>query len=166
MKTVKHIAIGLGILLTGGYLFSLKRAKNKIVTLVTASKNKITNKGILLDVNYNIKNPTKAAMKITPPLIQIHHNGKLLASSSMDSNVIPPSIKDDTGRILIKPFKETGKITAQILITWLDALSISPKLLARLQNKNQKIALEIQTTSQLYTRLGNYPFDTKTTTIL
>ena len=165
MNAIKYIAIGIGTFFGGKYLLSLNRARHKILTIVTAKRDKINAQGISVLLSYNIKNPTRANMKMRAPLIKLLFNGKLLASSKMQEVDIPQSVKDADGRIIIKAFKETGQITTKIQIPWLSVLSVSPQLLTRLQSQdaNNKIKLEIETISQVYTLAGDYPLEEKTT---
>ena len=165
MNAVKYIAIGIGAFFGGRYILSLNRARHKVLTIVTGKKDKITAQGISILLSYNIKNPTRANMKMTAPLIKLLFNGKLLASSTMQDVDIPLSAKDSSGRIDIKAFKETGEITTKVLIPWLSVLSISPQLMTRLQSQdpNDKIKLEIETISQVYTLAGDYPLEETTT---
>jgi len=61
--------------------------------------------------------------------------------------------------------EETGEITTKILIPWLSVLSIGPQLMTRLksQDPKDKIQLEIETISQVYTLAGDYPIEETTT---
>ena len=165
MNALKYIAIGIGTFLGGKYLLSLNRASQKIITSVTGKKDKITTQGISVLLSYNIKNPTRANIKITAPLIKLSFNGKFLASSTMETVDIPLSAKDSSGRIVIKAFKETGVITTKLMIPWLNVLSIGPQLMTRLksQDPKDKIQLEIETVSQVYTLAGDYPLEEITT---
>lgn len=165
MKALKYIALGIGAFFGGRYLLSLNRAKNKVLTIVTGQRDKITAQGISLLVKYNIKNPTRVNMKMTAPLIKLSFNGKLLASSTMQYVDIPQHARDDSGRISIKAFKETGEIITKILVPWLSIAGISPHLLARLQSSDpkDKIKLQIETISQVFTLAGDYPMDEITT---
>jgi len=163
MNAIKYIAIGIGTFFGGRYLLSLNRAKDKIVTSVTAKKDNISAQGVSVLVSYNIKNPSRANLKIRAPLIKLLFNGKLLASSTMKEVDIPESVKDANGRIEIKAFKETGNISTTILIPWLSVLSVSPQLMTRLQNSNETIKIEIETLSQVYTLAGDYPLEETTT---
>ncbi|MBL4862840.1 MAG: hypothetical protein JKY09_07485, partial [Crocinitomicaceae bacterium] len=135
------------------------------LTIVTGQKDKLTAQGISILIKYNIKNPTRATMKVTAPLIKLSFNGKLLASSTMQQVDIPQSSRDESGRIIIKAFTETGEISTKILVPWLSILSISPQLLTRLQSTdpNDKIKIGIETISQVYTMVGSYPMDEITT---
>ncbi|MGV6861011.1 MAG: hypothetical protein ACWA41_04520 [Putridiphycobacter sp.] len=165
MDALKYIAIGVGTFIGGKYLLSLNRARHKIVTMVTAKKDQLSAQGITIALRYNIKNPTRANMKMTAPLIKLSFNGKLLASSTMQAVDIPTSAKDNKGRIIIQAFKETGDITTKILIPWISVIGISPQLMSRLQSKdpNEKIQLEIETISQVFTLAGDYPLEELTT---
>jgi len=161
MKSLKYIALGIGAFFGGRYLFSLNRAKNKILTVVRGQRGSITAQGISIRLKYNIKNPTRVNLKMTPPLIRLLFNGKLLASSTMQQTDIPGAAKDQSGRIIIKAFKETGEISTEILVPWLSVLAVSSQLLSRLQSQNpaDKIKINIETSSQVYTQVGSYPFD-------
>ena len=165
MKALKYIAIGIGTFLGGRYLLSLGRAKNKILTTITGQRDRLTAQGINILIKYNIKNPTRAKMKMTPPLIKLSVNGKLLASSTMQQVDIPTTARDAQGRIKIDAFKETGEITTKLLVPWLSIIGISPQLLARLQaeDTSEKVKIEVETIAQLYTSVGNFPYEDKTT---
>jgi hypothetical protein len=163
MNAIKYIAIGIGTFFGGRYLLSLNRAKDKIATSVTAKKDNISAQGVSVLVSYNIKNPSRANLKIRAPLIKLLFNGKLLASSTLKEVDIPESVKDANGRIEIKAFKETGNISTTILIPWLSVLGVSPQLMTRLQNSNETIKIEIETLSQVYTLAGDYPLEETTT---
>jgi hypothetical protein len=161
MKAIKYIAIGLGSFLGIRYLLGLNRAKDKININVSGQKDSITAQGITLLVKYNIQNPTRAKLKLTPPLIKLSVNGKLIASSAMQSVEIPQNVKDQSGRIIIEAFKETGIITTKILVPWLAIAAISPTLVTRLQSTDpkDKIKIEVETISQVYTLAGDYPYE-------
>ncbi len=166
--SVGKIIIGIGAFFTGRYLWSLQRARNKMVVSVRGRKENINLQGITLLLRYNIKNPTRARLQMTPPLIKLLFNGKLLASSTMQSVEIPTHTRSIEGRINIQPHKETGEIATRILIPWLSIVSISPDLMTRLKSTDpaDRIKLEIESISQLYTTLGDYPFEDKTTLTL
>ena len=165
MKAIKYIAIGIGSILGIRYLFSLNRAKDKVLTVVTAQRDKITAQGIGVLIKYNIKNPTRATLRMVPPLIKLSANGKLLASSTMQEVDIPSGAKDSSGRIVIEAFKETGEITSKILIPWLSIAQLVPQILTRLQSADakDKVSVQIETLSHVYTRIGDYPFEDITT---
>lgn len=170
MKALKYIAIGLGTFFTGRYLLSLGRANKKVVISVSGEKGQISTQGIEILLNYNIKNPSRAKLKITPPLIKLLVNDKLVASSSMQSVDIPASVKDSKGRIQIMAYKETGKITTSILVPWISLLQISPDLITRLKQTDKtdtnKVNVSVETLSQAFTPIGDFPIDDKTTIAL
>lgn len=165
MKALKYIAIGIGSFFTGRYLLSLSRASNKIVITVSGEKGQLSAQGIEILLKYNIKNPSRAKLKITPPLIKLLVNDKLIASSSMQSVDIPQTVKDDKGRILIQAYKETGIITTSILVPWISLLQVSPDLITRLKQAgtdNGKVSISVETLSQAFTTLGDFPIEDKT----
>lgn len=164
MKAIKYIAIGIGAFFGGRYLLSLGRASKKMITTVTGQRDNITAQGINILIKYNIKNPTRANMKMTAPLIKLSANGKLLASSTMQEVEIPAIAKDANGRIKIDAFKETGEITTRLQVPWLSVIGISPQLLARLQSSDssEKVKIEVETIAQLYTSVGDFPYEEKT----
>ena len=165
MSKFKNIAIGVGAFFGGRYLWSLYRAKNKVLTTISVKRDKVTIQGLHLQVKYNIKNPTDINLKMTPPLIKVLFNGKLIASSTMLDVDIPQIAKDIDGRIIINKHTETGDITAQILLPWLSLLSISPQLVTRLKSVDpkDKIKIQIESIAQIHTLAGNYPYEDKTT---
>ena len=168
MSKLKNIAIGIGAFFGGRYLWSLHRAKNKVLTTVSAKRDKATIQGVTIQVKYNIKNPTAVNLKMTPPLIKVLFNGKLLASSTMLDVDIPQMAKDIDGRIIINKHTETGDIAARILLPWLSLLSISPQLVTRLKSNDpkDKIKVQIESIAQIHTLAGNYPYEDKTTITL
>lgn len=75
---------------------------------------------------------------------------------------IPQAVKDQSGRIIIDAFKETGKITTKVLIPWLSILKVSSQLYNRLKS-GEKVSIEIETISQVFTPITDFPLDDKTT---
>jgi len=165
MKAIKYIALGIGAFFGGRYLLSLSRASNKAIVSVSGKRGLISAQGINVTLNYNIKNPSRANLKITPPLVKLLINDKLVASSTMQNVDIPDSIKDSKGRISINAFSETGNITTSILVPWLSIVTISPDILSRLQSGDtaQKVQVSIETLSHVFTSIGDFPLDDKTT---
>jgi len=165
MKAIKYIALGIGAFFGGRYLLSLSRASNKTIVSVSGKRGLISAQGINVTLNYNIKNPSRANLKITPPLVKLLINDKLVASSTMQNVEIPDSIKDSKGRISINAFSETGNITTSILVPWLSIVTISPDILSRLQSGDttQKVQVSIETLSHAFTSIGDFPLDDKTT---
>jgi hypothetical protein len=161
MKVLTFIVVGGAVVLGGKYLLSLKRAEQKVVIVPRVKKDKITIKGISLKLFYNIKNPTNAFMRMAPPLIKISVNGSLLTSSNMKLIEIPQEVRDPSGKISIRPFKETGEIETLVFIPWSTLALISPDLITRLKSddKKDKLAVEIETLSQVFTPLGNFPYE-------
>lgn len=168
MKNLKYIAIGLGSFLGIRYLLSLKRAGEKVVIKVSGQRDQITAQGISIRIHYNIQNPTRATIKMTPPLIKLSSGGQLLASNTMQEVEIPSSVKDAKGRIIMNAFAETGNITTKILVPWLSVVAISPQLLTRLQSNDpaDKVKIDIETFTQLFTMAGDYPYQEKTSVSL
>lgn len=172
MKKLKYI-LGAGLALLGGkYLFQLHRAGKKVIVSVSGRVHKVTLEGVVVIMNYNIKNPTKGSMEMSTPLIQLTHRGILLASSSMSLVEVPETAKTAGGRIKIQPFRETGAITTSILLPTLSLLGAGTSLLPQLKQRlmsgsnNQAqipILFEIATTAQLFTKIGSYPYDEKMT---
>ncbi len=165
MKAIKYIAIGIGAFLGGRYLLSLSRAGNKAIVSVSGKRGLISAQGINLTLNYNIKNPSRANLRITAPLIKLLINDKLVASSTMQNVEIPASVKDTEGRININAFSETGNITTSILVPWLSLVSIGSDILPRLQSgdNTKKVQVSIETLSHAFTAIGDFPLDDKTT---
>lgn len=165
MKAVKYIALGIGAFFGGRYIFSLARASKKAIVSVSGKRGQISAQGVTVSLNYNIKNPSRANLKISPPLIKLSLNGKLVASSTMQHVDIPQAVRDTEGKINIKAFNETGNITTSILIPWLNVVAISPTILARLQSGDttQKVQVSIETLSHAFTSIGDFPIDNTTT---
>lgn len=167
MKLLKTILIGGVVFFGGRYLLSLNRASKKAVVQVGGRVHKVTFAGIVVVINYNIKNPTNASMEMAVPLIKLSHNGKLLASSSMELVEIPEDAQSANGRIMIKPNEETGNIATSILLPYLSLIGLGASLIASLKDRlnassdEKKIKFEIETNSTIYTKVGRYPYEDK-----
>lgn len=161
MKAIKYLVIGGAIVLTGKYLLSLNRAQQKIVIVATGKRGKISAQGISIVIRYNIKNPTKASMRMTPPLIKLSLNGKLIGTSNMQMNDIPADVRDKTGKIIIRAFNETGNIEANVLIPWISLATVGSDLIKRFQSTDPKdqIMVKLETISQVYSMIGNFPHE-------
>ncbi len=161
MKAIKYLVIGGAIVLTGKYLLSLNRAQKKIVIVATGKRDKISTQGISILIRYNIKNPTNAAMRMTPPLIKLSVNGKLIGTSNMQLIDIPADVRDKSGKIVIRAFNETGNIEARVLIPWISLATIGGDLIKRFQSTDPKdqITVKLETISQVYSLVGNFPHE-------
>jgi len=164
MKAIKYIAIGGGIYLIGKYLLSLDRAQRQVVIVTSGKKEKFTAQGLSIILRYNIKNPTDGTLRMTPPLIKLSIAGKLIATSNMSMIDIPEPVRDKTGKIIIRAFKETGDIETRVLIPWLSLAAITPDLVKRIQSTDSKdkIKIEVETLSQAFTLVGNFPYRSHT----
>lgn len=163
MKAIKYIAIGGSVLLLGRYLYTLKRAEQQVVIVTSVDKDSISLQGLSIKVRYNIKNPTAGAMRMTPPLIKLSVNGKLIASSSLQMIDIPTEVRDKSGKIIIRAYKETGNIESKILIPWTSLLILSPDIIKRLKSndKKDKVTLQADIISQIFSLVGNFPYHSK-----
>ncbi len=159
MSLVKYI-IGGGIaFFAGRYLINLTRAGNKAVTMVNGKIDRITPQGVDVSLSYNIKNPTRSSLRMTPPLIKLSHQGKVLASSSMKTVDIPADAKDSKGRIKILPHNETGEISTLINIPYLNLVGVGIGLWNKINDPNQSVKLTIESNATLYTSVGVFPYD-------
>jgi hypothetical protein len=161
MKAITYIAIGGVIILGGKYILSLKEAERKIVVVVTGKKDKISVQGISIIIKYNIKNPTDTTVRMTPPLVKLSINDKLLATSNMQMIDIPEDVRDKSGKIIIRAFKETGDIASSVSIPWISVAAIAPDLITRLKGNAAKdqITLKIEVLAKVYTLVGSFPYE-------
>lgn len=169
MKALGFIILGGAVYFGGKYLFSLNRAGNKAVVQVSGKVEKVTLSGVVVELKFNIKNPTGSNIEMAIPLIKLSHNGKVLASSSMALVEIPDDVKSASGRIKILPYKETGIITTSILLPFLSLIGAGANLVTRLKNKLDPAAeqvtvkFEVETNSTVFTSVANYPYDSIST---
>lgn len=165
MKVYAIIAIGGAVILTGTYLYGINKSQYKIAIVVSGRIHKVSAQGVVVVIAYNIKNPTGSTMRMTPPLIKISVNGKQLAVSEMDQISIPEGASDDSGKILIRANRETGDIESEIMIPWLSLASIAPDLLSRFQNPDgtNKISVQVQILTTIYTLVGSIPYEETST---
>lgn len=160
MKAIKYLAIGGGIFMIGKYLLSLDQVQKRVVIGASGKVEKFTALGLSLILRYNIKNPSTGNLRMTPPLIKLSIAGNLIATSNMQVIDIPEDVRDKSGKIMIRPFAETGNIETRILIPWLSLVGIAPDLLKRIQSKDikDKIKITVETLSQAYTLVGSFPY--------
>ena len=165
MKTFTILAIGGAVLIVGSHFYKVYNSQFKIVLTATGRIHKVTAQGVTLIIRYNIKNPTTAAMRMTPPLIRITANGKQIATSNMREIDIPEASRDDSGKIIIRANQETGDIESEVLIPLVGLLSIAPDLVNRFlfQDPKKKITLKVETQARIYTMLGVFPYEQNTT---
>ena len=165
MKVWKIIVIGGAVYLGGRYLFSLKRAEQKVVITVSAKKDQITTQGLSLLLSYNIKNPTAANMRMTPPLIRLSVEGKQIATSNMQLVDIPEAYRTADNKISIRAYEETGEISTRLMVPWVGLLALGGDLLTRFQSsaEKDKLDVKIETLAQVFTLVGSFPYETTTT---
>lgn len=171
-KAAKILVIGgtaVGIIFLGykGYQYvqNLKRIEEQVVITTNARVDKITILGVSLKVDYNIKNPTNAFLKMSAPLIRILIEKRQVATSDMNAVDIPANYRDSQNRIVIKPNQETGNISTSIMIPWVAMAGIAPELLKRLNSSDQttKTDIEVEIKSTVYTLAGALPYSSSET---
>lgn len=160
MNPIPLIAIT-GAVLLSSYVYKLNKSQSKIVLVVTGAVEKISALGVTLLMKYNIKNPTSATMKMTPPLITLSVNGKQVATSDMQAIDIPEDARDENGRIIIRATAETGQIHSRVMIPWLSLATVAPDLITRFQNRDgkTKIAVKVVSQARVYTLVGGFPYE-------
>lgn len=160
MKTFAIIAIGGLALAAGSYLYGLNNAQHQIVLNVGGRIHKLSAQGVVLKVSYNIKNPTTATLRMSPPLIRITVNNKQVATSNMRAIDIPEDARDGN-KILIRAGAETGNIESEVLVPWFSLILIAPDLAKKLQAQDSKAKLTIvvQSQAQVFTLFGAFPYN-------
>ncbi|MEZ4921868.1 MAG: hypothetical protein R2780_01740 [Crocinitomicaceae bacterium] len=157
-----------GLLFMGGrYLWQLNQAGNKAVVEVSGRVHKVMLNGIVVVVNYNIKNPANVVIELATPLIKLSHNNKVIASSSMSIVDVPEDAKAN-GRIRIAPHSETGVIETSVLLPYLSLIGAGASLITKLKDRlnsgeeeKEPIEFEIETLSTVFTKIGSVPYDDK-----
>lgn len=166
MKLITGLVIT-GVVIAGASaLVALNRASEKVATEVTARVHKLTTSGVVIVLGYNIKNPTRAALKMSVPLITISYNGSQLAQSSLANTTIPNNILTSEGHIRIEKFKETGMIYTEVTLPYFSLISAGYDLVkvlkGRLSGENtSKVKFTVDVTSQAFTALGSFAYDDK-----
>ena len=167
-KGAKIVIIG-GVIYLGykGYQYvqNLKRIEEQVVITTNAKKDKITLQGVTLLVEYNIKNPTGAYLKMSPPLIRILIEKTQVATSNMNSVEIPAEYRDSQNRIVIRPNQETGNIATYLTIPWIALAGLAPEIIKRLNTADtgtkdnpNKIDVEIELKATVFTLAGSLPY--------
>lgn len=158
MKVLKTI----GILGAAAWVWSKyrssSRAAEKIDVTISGERVGINYQGVPVVLSYVIKNPTKARMELTSPLIKIKVDKKLLASSTISVADIPLQNRSSKGRIMIEPFSQTEKINVTIPISFIGLLQLGKAFYDKFKNGNA-VQIEVETNAQVYTELGNFPYD-------
>lgn len=164
MKTFAIIAIGGLALAAGSYLYGINKSQYKIVLAVGGRIHKLSAQGVILKVNYNIKNPTTSTMRMSPPLIRITLNGKQVATSNMRAIDIPEESRDND-KIIIRANRETGTIESEVIVPWISLISVAPDLVSKLQNQDgkTKLTIKVETQARVFTLLGTFPYEQSTT---
>lgn len=81
MNNLTKIVIGLGALVTGGYLFKVSRTHANLETEIKAKIHKLDFSGLTVRVDAKIKNPTEGSLKIKYPFVKLSHKGSTIGSS-------------------------------------------------------------------------------------
>lgn len=168
MKLVNGIIIGGIAAFVIRYIYNLKRAENKTAVAIGARVHKLLTQGVELHVDYNIKNPSASNMEMAIPLIKLFHKGTLLASSSLDPFITKTGQTSVSGdRIRIGAHSETGIITSRILVPYLSMVGLGTDLFKALRDRldggNQKVKLDVEVNTTLFTKLANIPYDDRQT---
>ncbi len=164
MKTFSILAIGGLVLAAGRYLLGINNSQYKMVLAVGGKIHKLSAQGVILKVNYNIKNPTTSTMRMSPPLIRITLNGKQVATSNMRTIDIPEESRDND-RIIIRANQETGAIESEVLIPWYSLIGVAPDLVMKLMNQDgkTKLTIKVETQARIFTLFGAFPYEQNTT---
>ncbi|GAB5419159.1 MAG: hypothetical protein Crog4KO_06670 [Crocinitomicaceae bacterium] len=167
MKIVNGIIIGGIAAFLIRYVYNLKRAENKTAVALVARVHKLTTQGVELHVDYNIKNPSASAMEMAIPLIKLYHKGTLLASSSLAPFIMNTGQSVSNDRVQIGAHSETGIITSRILIPYLSMIGLSTDLFKALKDRlnggTQKVKMDVEVNTTIFTNLANIPYDDRQT---
>lgn len=159
MSAIKYLAGGVGVVLLGRYFIRLSRLSNNAVVELAGRVHKLDFRGLELAIEYNIKNPTSTSIRMSVPLITLSYKGSVLASSSMDETKIPENSRDQKGRIIIAPSKETGFIGTRVLIPLLSIPSVAKDLVVKLNNSSERVKFSIKTTATVFTAVKELPYN-------
>jgi DNA-directed RNA polymerase subunit K/omega len=164
MNAFTVIAVGGTLVLVGNYLYGINKSQYKIALVATGRVQKISVSGVVLRVQYNIKNPTAATMRMSAPLIKISVNGKQVATSNMQTTDIPEESRDGD-KIVIRANTETGAIASELIIPWIALAGVAPDLITRFKNPDgkNKISLKVETLCRIFTMVGSFPYESVST---
>lgn len=163
-----------GLLITGAVVavgaraaMALKRASERSAVQLSGRVHKLTTQGVVVALGFNIKNPTRATLKMSIPLITVKYGNTELAQSSLSQVDVPPEILTSAGHIRIDKFKETGMIFTEVTLPYFSLLSagydLVKKLKGRLNGEGNKIKFNVTISSQTFTSIGSYAYDEKQT---
>lgn len=167
-KGTKIVIIG-GVIYLGykGYQYvqNLKRIEEQVVITTNAKKDSISIQGVKLLIEYNIKNPTNAYLKMSPPLIRVLIEKSQVATSDMNAVEIPAEYRDNQNRIVIRPNQETGNIATYLTIPWIALAGLAPEIFKRLsspdtgtKDQSNKIDVEVELKATVFTLAGALPY--------
>ena len=169
MKVLTGLLITGAVVALGASVIALKRASEKIAVQVSSRVHKLTTQGVVVVLGFNLKNPTRAALKMAIPLITVKYGNTELAQSSLSNVDVPPEILTSEGHIRIDKFKETGMIYTEVTLPYFSLLTagfdLVKKLKGRLEGEGNKIRFDVAISSQTFTSVGSYAYD-ETQTIL
>jgi len=167
MKLINGIIIGGIAAFVFRYIYNLKRAENKTAVELNARVHRFTTQGVELHLDYNVKNPTASNMEMAIPLIKLFRKGSLLASSSLAPFITNTGQSVSSNRIRIAPYSESGVITSRILIPYLSMIGLGTDLVkalkARLAGGTEKVKLDVEVNTTIFTGLANIPYDDRQT---
>ena len=159
VKTLGIIGIGAWAVGKASQLFAAQRASEKIDVIISGERVGFNYQGVPVTMSYIIKNPTKARMEMTSPLIKFRVGGTHLASSTLSVDDIPQENRSSAGRIKIEPFAQTGKITSTILVPYASILKLGLAFLNKFKDGGQKVQIQVETNAQVYLGLINFAYD-------
>lgn len=159
LKTLGLIGAGVWIIGKASQLRAASRASEKVDVIISGERVGFNYQGVPVTLSYVIKNPTKARMEMTSPLIKFRVGGTHLASSTISVDDIPQEDRSSAGRIKIEPFSQTGKITSTVLIPYASILKLGLAFIAKFKDGSKKVQIQIETNAQVYMGLMNFAYD-------
>jgi hypothetical protein len=156
METWKKIAAGtvIGGVLIGGtmYVIRLNNTSAQLETIPMVKVHKLDLTGLTLQVDVQLKNPTRTAFKIKFPFIKLLYKGATIGSSqAVDKDITIPA------------FGEAVINQIMIRIPLLNIFSLSGGLIKAVRN-NESAKIDVMTITTIDIGLKKIPFS-KTDTV-
>ncbi len=147
MNGITKIAVGAGVIVTGGYLLQMSRTTANIETEVLAKVHSVKLSGIVIRVDAKLKNPTSGTLRLKYPFVKLGYKNTTIGSSQ----VINQNIE-------LPPYGEANIEGILINIPLTGIFSVAMDVVKALtQHTPVKVIIKIITT--IYTGFSTLPYE-------
>ncbi len=149
MTFIKKILVtaGIGSVIAGIlYAFRLKRTRAELETQAAVTVKKLDTKGLSLQIEITLKNPTRSTFKVKFPFVKVYYKDSLLGTSQViDKDIDVPSF----GQI------KASNIIVQLPLSSLLAVGSG---LTNLLSSGQPLVFKVETISTINLGVAQIPY--------